>query len=71
MKSGIPGLDQCIMPFKEVVTFGSLAQTWHVKMCWCKAKSVEYENYCIAASLRARAGLNPEPGATYFHMNLK
>ena len=58
VKSGIPAFDQCIMPFKEIVTFEPLAQTRHVKMCWCKAISVEYENYCIAASHRARAGLN-------------
>ncbi len=60
MKSGIADLDQYIMQFQTVVTFEPLAQTWHVKMWWCKAKSLEYENNCIAAACRARAGLNPE-----------
>jgi hypothetical protein len=69
VKSGIPGLDQCIISFKEVVAFEPLAKTWHVTVCWCKAKSVEFENYCIAASRRARAGLNAEPGTANFHMN--
>ena len=48
--------------FQSVVTFEPLAQTWTVRMWGWKAKSVENENNCIAASRRARAGVNREPG---------
>ena len=49
-----------IKQFQTVVTFEPLAQTWTVRMWGWKAKSVENDNNCIAASRRARAGVNPE-----------
>ena len=47
-------------------TFEPLAQTWHGKIWWWIAKSIECENNLIATYCRARAGLNPEPGTTLF-----
>jgi hypothetical protein len=62
----IADLDLYRKQFQKIVTFEPLAQTWHVKMLWRKAKSVKYENSCIAASRRARAGVNPEPRTDQF-----
>ena len=60
--SGISDLDQYGKQCPLVVTFEPLAQTWHLKVWWWKAKSMECENIFIATFRRTRAGLNPEPG---------
>jgi hypothetical protein len=54
---------------KTAVTFEPLAQTWTVRMWRWNTKSVENDNNCIAASHRARAGVNPELGTDQFRYN--